>query len=180
VTQRVIDLQEGRLLLAVKRGYRNWTSQFKEDFGIDTRFCHISLKTLTYLAQGRDKGAFYLYDLIMSLKDLGSGFEFHELDPKSKMAVIDLHLCLLDRVRFEYMKRLGWLDSYPGEEFTLVELVTQFNRIAPGLQAKIPLLSQDHPDYKEFSAINTFDKEGFIRNLIPKLIKEIEGYSDTL
>jgi len=180
VTQRVIDLQEGRLLLAVKRGYRNWTSQFKENFGIDTRFCHISLKTLTYLAQGRDKGAFYLYDLIMSLKDLGSGFEFHELDPKSKMAVIDLHLCLLDRVRFEYMKRLGWLDSYPGEEFTLVELVTQFNRIAPGLQAKIPLLSQDHPDYKEFSAINTFDKEGFIRNLIPKLIKEIEGYSDTL
>ncbi|MBW2204521.1 MAG: hypothetical protein JRF52_10615 [Deltaproteobacteria bacterium] len=180
MTQRVIDLQEGRLLLAVKRGYRNWTSQFKEDFGIDTRFCHISLKTLTYLAQGRDKGAFYLYDLIMSLKDLGSGFEFHELDPKSKMAVIDLHLCLLDRVRFEYMKRLGWLDSYPGEEFTLVELVTQFNRIAPGLQAKIPLLSQDHPDYKEFSAINTFDKEGFIRNLIPKLIKEIEGYSDTL
>ncbi|MBW1868652.1 MAG: hypothetical protein JRI73_05005 [Deltaproteobacteria bacterium] len=180
MTQRVIDLQEGRLLLAVKRGYRNWTSQFKENFGIDTRFCHISLKTLTYLAQGRDKGAFYLYDLIMSLKDLGSGFEFHELDPKSKMAVIDLHLCLLDRVRFEYMKRLGWLDSYPGEEFTLVELVTQFNRIAPGLQAKIPLLSQDHPDYKEFSAINTFDKEGFIRNLIPKLIKEIEGYSDTL
>jgi hypothetical protein len=75
---------------------------------------------------------------------------------------------------------LGWLDSYPGEEFTLVELITQFNRIAPGLQAKIPLLSQDHPDYKEFSAINTFDKEGFIRQLIPKLIKEIEGYSDTL
>ncbi len=180
MTQRVIDLQEGRLLLAVKRGYRNWTSQFKENFGIDTRLCHISLKTLTYLAQGRDKGAFYLYDLIMSLKDLGSGFEFHELDPKSKMAVIDLHLCLLDRIRFEYMKRLGWLDSYPGEEFTLVELITQFNRIAPGLQAKIPLLSQDHPDYKEFSAINTFDKEGFIRKLIPKLIKEIEGYSDTL
>jgi len=122
--QRVIDLQEGRLLLAVKRGYRNWTSQFREDFGLDTRLCHISFKTLTHLAQGRDKGAFYLYDLIMSLKDLGSGFEFNELDPKNKMAVIDLHLFLLDRIRFEYMKRLGWLANYPGEEFTLVELIT--------------------------------------------------------
>jgi hypothetical protein len=178
--QRVIDLKEGRLLLAVKRGYRNWTSQFKEDFGIDTRFSHISRKTLAYLAHGRDKGAFYLYDLIMSLKDLGSGFEFNELDPKNKMAVIDLHLCLLDRIRFEYMKRLGWLDSYPGEEFTLVEIITQFKRIGPGLQAKIPLLSRDHPDYKEFSAINVFDKEGFIRKLIPGLMKEIAGYSDTL
>ena len=177
---RVIDLKEGRLLLAVKRGYRNWTSRFREPFGPDTRLSHISFETLAYLAQAKDKGAFYLYDLIMSLKDLGSGFEFNELDPRSKMAVIDLHLFLLDRIRFECMKKLGWLDSYPGEEFTLVELITQFNRIAPGLQAKIPLLSKDHPDYKEFSSINTFDKEGFIRRLIPRLMKEIEGYSDTL
>jgi len=116
----------------------------------------------------------------MSLKDLGSGFEFNELDPKSKMAVIDLHLFLLDRIRFECMKRLGWLDSYPGEAFTLVELITEFNRLAPGLQTKIPLLSRNHPDYKEFSSINAFDKEGLIRKLIPRLMKEIEGYSDTL
>ena len=177
---QVIDLEEGRLQLAVKRGYRNWTSQFKEDFGPDTRLCHISLKTLTYLAQGKDKGVFYLYDLIMNLKNLGSGFEFNELDPKNKLAVIDLHLFLLDRIRFECMKRLGWLEGYPGEDFTLVELVIQFDRLAPGLQAKIPLLSRDHPDYEEFHSINAFDKEGFVRKLIPRLMKEIESYSDTL
>jgi hypothetical protein len=177
---RVIDLEKGRLLLAVRRGFRNWTSRFKEDFGPDTRLCDLSLKTLSCLAQGRDKGAFYLYDLIMSLKGLGSGFEFHELDPKNKMSVMDLHLFLLDRVRFECMKRLGWLEVYPGEEFTLVELIIRFDRLAPGLQAKIPLLSRDHPDYSRFSAVNAFDKEGVIRRLIPRLMKEIEGYSDTL
>jgi hypothetical protein len=177
---RIIDMEEGRLLLAVKRGFRNWTSRFKEDFGPDTRLCHLSIKTLSCLAHGRDKGAFYLYDLIMSLKNLGSGFEFHELDPKNKMAVMDLHLFLLDRVRFECMKRLGWLETYPGEEFTLVELIVQFERLAPGLQARIPLLSQDHPAYTRFSAANAFDKEGVIRRLIPGLMKEIEGYSDTL
>jgi hypothetical protein len=178
--RRIIDLEEGRLLLAVKRGFRNWTSQFKEDFGLDTRMGHLSLKTLSYLAQGRDKGAFYLYDLIMSLKGLGSGFEFHELSPKNKMAVMDLHLFLLDRVRFECMKRLGWLETYPGEEFTLVELILQFDRLIPGLQAKIPLLSRDHPDYTHFSTASAFDREAVVRRLIPKLIKEIEGYSDTL
>ena len=61
-----------------------------------------------------------------------------------------------------------------------MELITQFTRIAPGLQARIPLISQDHPDYKEFCSINAFDKEGFIRKLIPRLMKEIESYSDTL
>jgi len=177
---RVIDLEKGRLLLAVRRGFRNWTSRFKEDFGSDTRLCDLSFKTLSCLAQGRDRGAFYLYDLIMSLKGLGSGFEFHELGPKKKMAVMDLHLFLLDRVRFECMKRLGWLENYPGEEFTLVEMIIRFDRLAPGLQARIPLLSRDHPDYWRFSMANAFDKEGVIRRLIPGLMKEIEGYSDTL
>jgi len=177
---QLIDMEEGRRLLAAKRGFRNWVSRFKEDFGPKTRLCDLSLPTLYFLAQGRDKGAFYLYDLIMGLKSLGSGFEFHELDPKNKMKVMDLHLFLLDRVRFECMKRIGWLQSYPGEELTLVELIFEFERLAPGLQAKIPLLSPSHPEFPRFSAANVFDKEGVIRRLIPGLIKEIEGYSDTL
>jgi hypothetical protein len=177
---QVIDLEKGRLLLAVKRGFRNWTSRFKEDFGPDTRPGDLSLKALFFLAQGRDKGAFYLYDLIMSLKGLGSGFEFHELDPKNKMAVMDLHLFLLDRIRFECMKRLGWLVTYPGEDFSLVEFITRFDRLAPGLQAQIPVLSQDHPDYSRFCSANTFDKEGVIRRLIPSLMKEIEVSFETL
>ena len=178
--KRVIDLQEGRLLLAVKRGYRNWISQFEEGFGISTRLCDISLKTLNYLAHGRGREAFYLYDLIMALKNLGSGFEFNELDPEDKMAVIDIHLFLLDRIRFEYMKRLGWLESYPGEEFSLVELITRFDNLAPGLQAQIPALSISHPGYREFSTINSFDREAFVRKLIPALMKEIKAYSETL
>ena len=163
---QVIDLQEGKLLMAVRKGYRNWTSRFKEEFGLKTRLSEISLETLSCLAQGKDKAIFYLYDLIMNLQDLGSGFEFNELTPKQKMAVIDQYLFLLDRVRFEYMKRLGWLEAYPGDEFTLVELVTQFDNLAPSLQATVPLLSQEHPGYEEYSAMTTFDKEGFVRKLI--------------
>jgi len=177
---QVIDLKKGKALIAAKRGYRNWASRFKEEFDLETRLCNISLPTLSYLAQGEGKGTFYLYDLIMGLNDKGSGFEFNELGQKDKMAIIDQYLFLLDRIRFECMKRLGWLESYPGEEFTLVEMVTQFDRLAPNLQAKVPLLSQDHPGYREFLTTSTFDQEGFIRKLIPRLIKEIENYSKTL
>jgi len=171
---QVIDLKEGKLLLAVRRGFRNWTSRFNEDFGPDTRLRDLSFKTLSCLAQGRDEGPFYLYDLIMNLKNLGSGFQFHELDPKEKMGVMDLHLFLLDRIRFECMRRLGWLEAYPGEEFSLVELIVNFDRLAPGLQAKIPLLHPDHPDYPAFCGANAFDREGVVRKLIPSLMKEIK------
>ncbi|UCF86229.1 MAG: hypothetical protein JSV50_11555, partial [Desulfobacteraceae bacterium] len=99
---------------------------------------------------------------------------------KQKMAVVDRYLLLLDRIRFEYMKRLGWLESYPGEEFTLVDFVTQFEALAPGLQTKTPLLSRNHPDYERFSKMGAFEKEEFIRKLIPKALREIQDSSTTL
>jgi len=177
---QVVDLQEGRLLMAVKRGYRNWESRFEEEFGLKTRLSEISLETLSYLACGKETGAFYIYDLIMGVQGWGSGFEFNELSPKKKMSVIDQHLFLLDRTRFECMKRLGWIEDYPGEEFSLVELITQFEKLAPGVQAKIPTLSQDHPGYEEYSRLNAFDQEVFIRKLIPEALAEVQDSSITL
>jgi hypothetical protein len=175
---RVISLEEGRLLMAAKRGFRNWESRFKESFDLNTRLPQISIRTLSHLAQGKDKGTFYLYDLIMNLQDLGSGFEFNELSPKKKMGVIDQYLFLLDQIRFECMKRLGWLESYPGEQFTLVELINRFDELAPSLQAKVPVLSRNHTAHAQYTAVNTHEKESIIRKLIPEALKRIQTYSE--
>ena len=177
---QIIDLKEGLLRKSAKRGFRNWVSRFKEEFGLNTRLCHISMRTLSYLAQGKEKGTFYLYDLIMNLKGLGSGFEFNELSPKKRITVIDQHLFLLDQIRFECMKRLGWLDSYPGEEFSIVELITDFDKLRPGLHAKIPILNTHHPAYDEYTKINTFERESLVRKLMPEALEKIEHYSKTL
>jgi hypothetical protein len=176
----IVDFEKARLNVVVRRGYRNWTSQFGEAFGLDTRLSHLSLKSLAFLAQGREKSPFYLYDLIMNLLNLGSGFQFHELHSKQKMGVVDRYLFLLDKIRFEYMKRLGWLESYPGEEFSLVELVIKFEELAPGLQAKTPVLSRKHPAYDRFCKMGSFEREELIRKLIPKALKEIQDSSTTL
>jgi hypothetical protein len=166
--------------MAVRKGYRNWTKQFGEDFGLTTSLSDISLKALAFLAIGKGNSSFYLYDLVMNLQNLGSGFEFHELNPKEKMSVIDRYLFLLDRIRFEYMKRLGWLESYPGEEFTLVDLVISFDRLAPDLQAQTPVLTKDHPAYTRFRNMTPFEREELIRKLIPKALGEIHNHSTTL
>ena len=176
----VIELEKAKLDMAVRRGYRNWKSQFQEEFGPTTRLADISRKTLCMLAHGKDKSTFYLFDLVMNLRNLGSGFEFSELDPKEKMGVMDQYLFLLDRVRFEFMKRLGWLEAYPGEDFTLVEMVLRFEHIAPRLQAMVPLLSRSHSEYEDYRKMSAFEKEEMVRKLIPKALKEIENQSDTL
>jgi len=177
---QIIDIEQGRLQMAVKRGYRNWRGRFQEDFDERTRLSDLSPQTLAYLAQGKEKGTFYLYDLIMNLCWMGSGFEFNELSSKRKMVVIDQYLFLLDRIRFECMKRMGWLESYPGQELTLVELITRFEELAPGLQAKVPALSPQHAGYKRYTGMSTFDQEAFVRKLIPKAVSEILNYSTTL
>ena len=96
------------------------------------------------------------------------------------MTVMDRHLFLLDRIRFEYMKRLGWLDSYPGQEFTLIELVIKFDQIAPGMQAISPVLNKDHPDYEKFCDMGSLEKEELIRKLLSVALKEMENHSTTL
>lgn len=178
--KEVVNFEKARLDLAVKRAYRNWMSKLGEAFGPETRLSHVSLRSLAFLAQGKERSPFYLYDLIMNLLKLGSGFEFNGLHSKEKMAVMDRYLFLLDRIRFEYMKRLGWLDSYPGEKFTLVELVIKFEELAPRLQTKTPVLSRKHPGHDRFNKMGAFEKEEFVRKLIPKALKEIQDSSSTL
>jgi hypothetical protein len=60
-----------------------------------------------------------------------------------------------------------------------VDFVVRFEELAPGLQTKTPLLSQNHPDYEKFSSMGAFEKEEFIRKLIPKALKEMLDKGDS-
>ena len=165
---------------AAKKGYRNWRGKFGEVFSLETRLSALSTKTLAFLAQGGEESAFYLNDLIMNLLGLGSGFQFDELRSEEKIGVVDRYLFLLDRIRFEFMKRLGWLEGYPGEEFALVELIVRFEQIGSSLQAKTPALSRKHPAYDRFCQMGRFEREELIRRLIPKALQKDQGSSTTL
>lgn len=169
----IVDIEKARVELRTKKGFKRWFSLFKCSFGISTRMEDIPDNAIAFLAAGNQKSSFYYYDLIMNVKDLGSGLNFNELEPADKMAVIDIHLFLLDRARYEYMKRLGWLTYYPGEEYPLVELVMAFSDLAPDLLAKPAGLCQSHPCYMDYISKNLFEKEEIIRKLIPEALKKL-------
>lgn len=168
---RVVDFDKVRTEAGAQRGYRNWKSRFQESFEADTRAADLSDSTLAFLAQGSEESAFYLYDLIMNVLHLGSGFEIRELRAADRMAVMDRYLFVLDRLRFEIMKRLGWLEGYPGEEVSLVDMIVQYEDIAPGLQARVPTLCRTHPGYATFESVSAIEKESFIRKLIPEALE---------
>lgn len=170
--ERVVDLDKARQDATVRRAYRNWRSRFHEDFDAATRTKDLSNETLLFLSRGNEEGAFFLYDLIMGLLRVGSGFEIRSLSPEDRLRVMDRYLFLLDRLRFEVMQRLGWVDVFPGEDHSLVELITHYETLAPAMQARVPELSPGHPDYRAFQMVSALEKESFIRKLIPAALEE--------
>jgi hypothetical protein len=174
-----INLNEARKELAARKAFRNWKARFQEEFGVQTVLGDVSTRSLMMLAEGKDS-TFYLLDLVMNLQNLGSGFEFNALAPGDKMRVMDAYLFLLDRIRYEWMKRLGWLETYAGEEMTLVDMVLEAEELAPRLQACTPVLSRRHPRYGEYHDLNAFQREELVRRLIPLALKEIKDQSTTL
>jgi hypothetical protein len=170
-----IDLEKARKEMSVRKAFRNWRSRFEEEFGPETSLSDVSTRSLLLLVEGKQDSTFYLLDLIMNLRSLGSGFEFHGLPPEDKMEMMDVYLFLLDRIRFEWMKRLGWVESYPGEECALAELARGEEGVIEELKRQSPALSRQHPRYNEFQALGAPQKEEFIRRLIPEALKEIGG-----
>jgi hypothetical protein len=170
-----VDLEKARKEMTIRKAFRNWRSRFEEDFSPETTLSDLSAKTLLILVEGKNDNTFYLLDLVMNVRSLGSGFEFHGLEPKAKMEVMDGYLFLLDRIRFEWMKRLGWLESYPGEKCPLAELALGDEAMVDRLKAQIPTLSSQHPRYSELQTVSGFQKEELIRKLIPEALKEIGG-----
>jgi hypothetical protein len=176
----VIDLRRRLIARAAERALRNWRKRFNEEFSVDMTFSDISMRTLSFLALGKEDSAFYFYDLIMNIQGMGSGFEFNVLRPASKMLVTDQYLFLLDQARYECMQRLGWLEERPGEHVPIVELIENFDVVAPSIQAEIPTLSSTHPRYNEFAELGVIEKESFIRGLIPDVLDALKRYSSTL
>ena len=61
----------------------------------------------------------------MGILGLGAAPKFNYLDREEQMMVVDIHLFLADQVRFEMMRRLGWLDNFTCERYRLLEMVQE-------------------------------------------------------
>ena len=167
---KVIDITWFKEKQAADRGFRNWRSEFCEDFDAHTRLTHMSDDTLAVLVKSGIKAQALLYDLIMGVLGLGTGIKFFYLDGESKMKVLDISLFLLDQIRFECMRRLGWLTGFAGERYALLELAANCSKIRDGFSPPFPSALPAIPNYEEYQSLPPSDHEIFIRKQIPLAI----------
>jgi hypothetical protein len=170
----IIDLERFRTKVAADQGFRTWLARFQEQFGPDTRLHDLSPSTLLYLATPGDENLYVYFDLIMGAQGLGGSLRFRldDIDYAAKLKIMDTAFALVDRVRFEVMRRLGWVEEVPGGEFPLIELVQQAWRQGPSFAREVPPLGAAHPEFDAYRRLNHLDRTVFIRRLIPRAVDE--------
>lgn len=173
----IVDFQAKKRQIAARKGFKNWVSRFSESFDENTRFRDVSENTLRNLIRGGEVSTLPVYDLVMGVLGLGSGFKFQELDVSDKMAVMDISLFLLDLFRFEAMRRLEWLEDDPLFDTPIIDAVEQFSTRFAATRHQAPKLLESHPGYAEYIRAYESDRHAVVRRLIPEMLEIYERKS---
>lgn len=171
---KILNLEKEKRSLAAKRGFHSWLDRFAEPLDESIGLQDLSDSTLCTLIQPGSDSSMIIYEFIMGVKGLGKGPRFHFLENQHKMAIMDITLFLLDQLRFEAMRRLGWIDAYPTMTTPLVDMVVQFDSRFAADRHQTPSLSPTHPRYEEYRDTFEGDRASFIRRLIPEALQAFE------
>jgi hypothetical protein len=170
----ILDLQQQRRRLVAKRGFESWTRRFSDSFDEQTCVVDLSDTALRTLIQHEEGPSLLIYGLIMGFLGLGKGTTFFELESRVRLEVMDTSLFLLDQLRFEVMRRLGWIEPSPFCLVPLLDLVERFSTVYSGMKHQTPRLHQSHPRYPEYQEVFEEDRGGFVRKLIPDAIQAFQ------
>jgi hypothetical protein len=173
----VVDLDRFRRKLAADKGFRTWLKRFQDQFGPDTRLEDLAPETLLYLATPGEENLYVFFDLVMGTMGLGGAVRFRlgDLETATKLQIMDAAFALMDRVRFEVMRRLGWVEGVSGEDAPLIALVQQAWQQGSAFAQEVPRLAPSHPDYESFQKLGPIDQGTTIRRLIPRAVAQFRS-----
>jgi hypothetical protein len=170
----ILELQHQRRRLAAKRGFEAWNKRFSESLDENTRLEDLDDRILRTLGQGGEGSMVLLNELIMGFMRLGRGARFSDLESPLKLTVMDISLFLLDQVRFEVMRRLGWVVDSPLFRIPILDLVQQFAGSYETMKNHTPDLAPSHPQYRAYQEVFEGDRPVFVRRLIPDAIEAFQ------
>jgi hypothetical protein len=172
----IIFLESLKIHKAAKRGFREWQRRFKSLPVLDehTLWSDLPDELILFLASDDEGSREIIHDLLMGVLGLGSGYEFESLPSEKLIPLLDVYFILIDQVRFECMRRLGWVYEIPLGDKPIIGLIRDFK---PGVSPTLtdtPELYPNHPAYPEYALLNEIEKRAYIRRMIPEAVKQFQ------
>ena len=168
----VIALDEKRRRLRARRAFHLWERRFGRLFDENTSVQDLPDEVLAVLVQPGDAGTRLVQSLVVKVMTGEDAADLEGLTPPQKIRAIDLTLLMVDQIRFECMRRLGWVEPDPRAQWPIVDLLI---RHADGNAQEVqrtPSLLPSHPLYAQYEKTFVGDQAAFVRRLIPRAIEE--------
>ncbi|MEJ5365554.1 MAG: hypothetical protein WHS86_10655 [Desulfosoma sp.] len=168
----VIALDEKRRRLRARRAFHLWEKRFGRLFDENTSVHDLPDEVLAVLVQPGDVCTRLVQSLVVKVMTGEDAADLEGLSPPQKIRAIDLTLLMVDQIRFECMRRLGWVEPDPRTQWPIVDLLIRYvDGDAPGTQ-QTPGLLPSHPLYAQYEKAFAGDQAAFVRKLIPRAIEE--------
>lgn len=171
--KKVISFESYKLERAAKKGFRKWQSFFESTPKLDknTKWSDLDDRLILFLCQDNTESRLAIYDLLMGAHDLGRGYELEALPAQQLLPLLDVCLFITDQVRFECIRRLGWIENSIQEGKPIIEQVldTKYSVIL-----ETPAPGRQHPAYREYLKSKSFDRGVLIRRHIPDALKAFQ------
>jgi hypothetical protein len=164
------SLDELRLHKAARRSFGRWERRLGHIPAATDRVVDLPDAVLSRLAELDNEATLALYDLVLGVRDWGPGERFMELASKEKMEALDAFFFLADQVRFELMRRLGWLEGLAGERHSLLEMAARPLDIQAGFQPTVPRLTRRYHRFEELKQRLALEPGAVVRSLIPEAL----------
>ncbi len=159
----VIQLDQFKRHQIGKRCFKHLNARFRESYDGSTKTADLSDQVLLFLANPDEISTSLTYQLIQYVLLPKDRKPIHPPDKKTEIDLMDIHLYLVDKIRFEIMLRLGWIESYPGSDVTIIDLIINYEKTRYDRFKFPPQLSRNHEAFNEFVSLTDREKETFIR-----------------
>lgn len=167
-----VSLQDHKLKKAALRGFREWKRLLPSLSFLDetTRLRDLPDELVLFFCEDTPKSRVLIYDLLMGIYGLGSGYEFESLPPDTVSALLDPFFLITDQIRFDCLRRLGWALSSAAVEKPIVELVLEIRAGIPLGFMEIPQPTPQHPAYELLKPDSLMEREVLIRRHLPEAV----------
>jgi hypothetical protein len=170
--EKIISLESVKSQKAAQRGFREWRRRLHTlpELTEQTRWSDFPDWAIVFLAEDNAESRLMIHDLLMGSLGLGSGYDFESLDPEKLLPLLDLNFILLDQVRFECMRRLGWIGGTPWEEKSIIDLIRTYREGDHPYMVALPPLMPEHPAYEDSQRSNELEQRVLFRRSIPEAV----------
>ena len=174
---RLIDFASHRNKQTADRSFGEWKRLFASITSFDehTMWADLPDEIVLFFCEESAASQHSFYDLIMNSHRLGSGHEF-ETQPFDRLStLLNVYFFITDQARFECMRRLGWLQTIPKGDRSLIEVVLDPDSYEYASVLETPAPTPLHPCYQEDVLTKGGDRAALVRKHAQQAVEQFRA-----